>query len=181
MASINVNNLPAKAAAAITTADQVMTFTASGDTTQTPFSEAVAQAQVLNDCYCIMQKTVSVSSAQILTLLASPIAFGIVPDVGFYIKPLGCDVYYTPNTLAYAGASVLCVTTTDFANRIMEADGSIFGFVTYSAVQMTNRLGAVGDVQLLDGSDVYLTTDIAPTLGNGSLKVVLTYLVLPTP
>jgi hypothetical protein len=63
----------------------------------------------------------------------------------------------------------------------MEADGSIFGFVTYSAVQMSNRLGAVGDVQLLDGSDVYLTTDIAPTLGNSSLKVVLTYLVLPTP
>ena len=182
MASINVNNLPAKAAAAITTDDQVMLFTASGDTTQTPFNEAVAQAQGLNECLCVKTKTLSIPSAQVLTLYTANVAFGITVPVGYYLKPIGCDIIMTYNSATYVAAGQIELRTSISAQPLMTSTAGLLEWISNSSWQMTPFDGFLGDTSIQDGSDVLIAITVAnPTTGDSDLKVVLTYILLPTP
>jgi hypothetical protein len=181
MASINVNNLPAKAAAAITTADQVMTFTASGDTTQTPFNEAVAQANSLNANAALTIASVTIPTAQVLTLFTTPVAFGITVPVG-----------YIPVIVGEVLLSATYVSATYAANtniRIRSVGGSFNNVSTNSALGFGATVMRSLDLQknstgllYLDGADleVYVQTG-DPTTGDSDITITLTYILLPTP
>jgi hypothetical protein len=181
MASINVNNLPAKAAAAITTADAVMTFTASGDTTQTPFSEAVAQANTLNANAALTIASITIPTAQVLTLNATPVAFGITVPVG-YIPVIVGEVLLS----ATYGAATYATNT---ALRIRSVGGSVDLVVTGAALAFGATVIRSLDIQnnstglrYVDGADleVYVPSG-NPTTGDSDITITLTYILLPTP
>jgi len=181
MASINVNNLPAKAAAAITTADAVMTFTASGDTTQTPFSEAVAQANELNSNVALTIASVTIPTAQVLTMFTTPVAFGITVPVG-----------YIPVVIGEVLLSATYATATYAANtniRIRSVGGSLDNVSTIGALAFGATVMRSLDIQnnssgllYVDGADleVYVPTG-NPTTGDSNITITLTYILLPTP
>lgn len=181
MASINVNNLPAKAAAAITTADQVMTFTASGDTTQTPFSEAVAQANTLNANAALTIASVTIPTAQVLTLNTTPVAFGITVPVG-YIPIIIGEVL-----LSATYVSATYATNTNI--RIQSVGGSFDNVSTNGALGFGATVIRSLDLQknstgllYLDGADleIYVPTG-NPTAGDSDITITLTYILIPTP
>jgi hypothetical protein len=176
MASINVNNLPAKAAAAITTADQVMTFTASGDTTQTPFNEAVAQANSLNLINSVKTVKITIPTAQILTLYTTPVAFGITVPVGYFVQPLSIQCGVDFNTVAYA-------TNTSLSVRAVGADVAIGSSTAPLAATLSkisniniNIAPTAGQTQFIDGVDLEVFVGIGnPTAGDSNVDVYMTY------
>jgi hypothetical protein len=181
MASININNLPAKAAAAITTADQVMTFTASGDTTQTPFNEAVAQANSLNLINSVKTVKITIPTAQVLTLYTTPVAFGLTVPVGYYLRVLGCDGYLDFNTIAYATNGKLLIKTVGTTDPQAGWSGAQFLFGTtnrYSTGSLTSGTSVTSN-QLISGADLEAYIDIGnPTAGNSDIDIYLTYTLI---
>jgi hypothetical protein len=177
MASINVNNLPAKAAAAITTADQVMTFTASGDTTQTPFNEAVAQANTLNLINSVKTVKITIPTAQVLTLYTTPVAFGLTVPVGYFVQPLSIQCGVDFNTVAYATNTSLSVRAVG-ADVAIGASGATALAATISKIFNldTNINTTAGQTQFIDGVDLEVFVGIGnPTAGDSNVDVYMTY------
>ena len=181
MASINVNNLPAKAAAAITSADAVMTFTASGDTTQTPFNEAVAQANTLNANAALTIASVTIPTAQVLTLNTTPVAFGITVPVGYIPVVIGeVLLSSTFNSVAYATNTNIAIQSVGGSQLIVKGISRL----AFSASVMTTLdiQGTPSGIRYVSGADleVYVQTG-DPTAGDSDITVTLTYILIPTP
>ena len=179
MASINVNNLPAKAAAAITTADQVMTFTASGDTTQTPFNEAVAQANTLNLINSVKTVKITIPTAQVLTLYTTPVAFGITVPAG-YIPLLLSDpiLSATYGGATYATNTNLSIRSIGGAENITDTAAAI-AFTADTIRLLTLRDGASNTLLYVSGADLeaYIETG-DPTVGNSDIYIYFTYTLI---
>ena len=188
MASINVNNLPAKAAAAITTADQVMTFTASGDTTQTPFNEAVAQANTLNSNAAINIATVSIPTAEVLTLFTTPVPFGITVPVGYFIQPLGMSFRAENGTTAYDTNIKLAARYIGSDKHFSAASGN-WVRVLESTINRGGLLAIDGTIgattthtQILDATDIEIYVETGnPLNGDSDITITMVYLLIPTP
>lgn len=99
---INITDLSTKAAAALTTGDSIITFTSDGDTNQTPFYEAVAQANTENGCACMQEASLLITSAQVLALNATPLTIVAAQGTGYVIEVLAASVSITYGTAAYA-------------------------------------------------------------------------------
>ena len=178
MASINVNNLPAKAAAAITTADQVMTFTASGDTTQTPFNEAVAQANSLNLISEIKTVKLHIPSANVLTLASVPISFGITAPVGYYAVGLSCQIKATYATTAYATATIIKIGSS--TGSIAMFSGNLLNFTANTFVSIPIVSGVKDEEQYDNGNDFIAAVQGGsdPTAGDSDIDIYLTYTLI---
>jgi hypothetical protein len=188
MASINVNNLPAKAAAAITTADQVMTFTASGDTTQTPFNEAVAQANTLNANAALTIASVTIPTAEVLTLFTTPVPFGITVPVGYFIQPLGMSFRAENGTTAYDTNIKLAARYIGSDKHFSAASGN-WVRVLESTINRGGLLaidGTIGatttDTQILDATDIEIYVETGnPLNGDSDITITMVYILIPTP
>ena len=172
---INVNNLAAKAAAAITANDQVMLFNPS-ETTQTPFNEAVAQANTLNLISEIKTVKLTIATANVLTGFATPIAFGLTVPAGYFVQPISVQFGVDFNTVAYA-------TNTGVAIRAVGADTYIAAHATALAATLSrvanlaiNNSPSAGQTQYVDGADIefYVQTG-NPTAGDSNVDVYMTY------
>ena len=172
MASINVNNLPAKAAAAITTADAVMTFTASGDTTQTPFNEAVAQANTLNLINSVKTVKITIPTAQVLTLYTTPVAFGLTVPVGYYAQLLSAQMKAT-----YGGTPYATNVTLEIGFPSVKAifSDNVLGFNANAFFNMDFESSGAQ----VSATDVVVSVNAGnPTAGNSDLDIYLTYTLI---
>lgn len=126
----------------------------------------------------IMQATLTIPSAQILTGNSTPIAFGIQTPTGYAVKVLALDGTLDFGTTPYAtNGSVLvrCVGTTD-PQAGWTANQFLFGTVTRSVTAtLTSSTGVTSD-QLIEGADVeaYVSTG-NPTAGDSDITLYLTY------
>jgi hypothetical protein len=171
---INVNNLPAKAAASITTNDQVMLFNAT-ETTQTPFNEAVAQANVLNGCLCVKTLKVTVPSASVLLFDSVPYSIPISTAVGKYVKLLSVDLFMNYGGTAYVSLSPLLIfpVTGDlvFSLPAYIIDAAQDIFVSFTPVAAT-----ANQEQMVNGVAGYEIISLgAITTGNSPLDLFCTY------
>ena len=170
---IDLNNLPAKAAAAITTADAVMTFTASGDTTQTPFSEAVAQANSLNLISNVKTVKITIPTAQVLTLYTTPVAFGLTVPVGYYAQLLSAQMKAT-----YGGTPYATNVTLEIGFPSVKAifTDAVLGFNSNAFVNMDFESSG----QYVSATDVVVSVNAGnPTAGNSDIDLYLTYMLIP--
>jgi hypothetical protein len=180
MASINVNNLPAKAAAAITALDNVMTFTASGDTTQTPFNEAVAQAQVMNGCLCVLTATVNIPTAEVLTLNSSPVFFSLAVPTGYYIKPIGIDFWMDYNSIPYATNTSILVSGVGMT--ALTGVNTLLASTTDTVVPILEATGVGNTLRFTEAVDIYVSVGGGdPTAGNSDISIVMSFVYLPAP
>lgn len=166
---IALSNLPAKAAVAITANDQVMLFNAT-ETTQTPFNEAVAQANGLNEWLCVKTKTLNIPSAQVLTLYPTPVQFGITVPAEYNIMVLGAQLYIDFNSVSYAGNTTLEVGNATNMNALYTSDLALTGGSELRPMEV--QLGTVA----------YVATDISvyisgtpATTGDSDIAVTIIY------
>jgi hypothetical protein len=181
MAEIAVNELAVKAASALTTSDQVMTFTQDGDTNRTPLFEAVAKANDENGCLCLQVAGVNIASADILTLGTTPVPFGLTvpPDMFPDILTAKCfrpdvDNAYATNTVV----AIRCVGadtplfTLDFLGKTATGTGSFFMERNYST--------GVNDTQIINSVDLeaYVIGG-DPTVGTFDMAIGITFAYTP--
>jgi hypothetical protein len=169
---VNVNILPAKAAAAITALDNVMLFTDSGDTTQTPFNEAVAQANALNNCVCLFEFTQIITSAELLASNTTPIIIRPTPPVGMAYDVISFFASTDGNFAAppYATNTVLEVitqgaTVAQFTSEFLESTINRTVKFTPNPVVVASNTNMTGGALLLKtfGGD--------PTTGTYDIRV----------
>tara|TARA_R110000868_G_scaffold49203_2_gene158765 strand:+ start:1569 stop:2102 length:534 start_codon:yes stop_codon:yes gene_type:complete len=168
MASINVNNLPAKAAAAITALDNVMLFTASGDTTQTPFSEAVSAAQVLNDCECLKSFKVTLTSAEILALGSTPINLIAAPDAGYCIDIVSVAARLNYGTVDYVGGGNLILYAVG-SNPLATITNIVQGSASVISKGTTIDGSDIGN--LVDSQPIKVLMLVSPTTGDSTITI----------
>ena len=185
MAEIAVNELAPKVASALTTADQVTTFTQDGDTNRTSLFEAVAKANEENGCLCIKTAKLDIPSAEVLTLNSVPKPFGITVPAGYYVQPIAGSFRATNGTTAYD-------TNVQLAARFIGADTNISNSTAnwVRALQSTvDRSGvlpfdaAIGattsDTQVLPATDIEIyVVGGDPLNGDSDITIYLTYMLI---
>lgn len=130
----------------------------------------------------ILSNTVTLTSAQILALNATPVTIVPAPAAGMIIVPIGIYVQYNFNTIAYTGGDRLFFFYAGAGNTGVapELDGlvtapasSSHGFSAGASV----GVGHLGD----DTASAILVQGIAYAAGNGTLKIVTYYQIVPVP
>lgn len=174
---INITDLSVKAAAALTTADYLVTFTDDGNTTKTPAFEAISQANTENGCLCVKVALGSIPTAQVLTGNTTPIPLGITVPSGKSIMVLAAGIGRSGGTTAYATnltvglryvGSTDPIATLAFLGRTIDTGAQMTFF------QSTN----VGNSQIETDVDleIYVLTG-NPTLGDFDLGYKVTYII----
>ena len=126
----------------------------------------------------IMQATLTIPSAQILTGNSTPIAFGIQTPTGYAVKVLALDGTLEYGTATYAtngNMVVRCVGATD-PQAGWTANQFLFGTLTRSVTAtLTSSTGVTSD-QLIEGADVEAFIETGnPTAGDSMVVLYLTY------
>lgn len=164
---INVNNFSAKAAAAITANDQVMLFNPS-ETTQTPFNEAVAQANALNDCECLKAFKVTLTSAQILALGSTPINLIAAPDAGYCIDIISIAARLNYGTVDYVGGGNLIIYANG-SNPLATITDIVQGSVSVISKGTTIDGSDIGN--LVDAEPIKVLMLVSPTTGDSTITI----------
>ena len=174
---INITDLSVKAAAALTTADYLMTFTDDGNTTKTPAFEAISQANTENGCLCVKTAMLVIPTAQVLTLNSIPVAFGLTVPSGYYVQPTSIAASLDYNSIAYA-------TNTRVAIRFIGAASGLSVFNNAFLSSASDAFFSVGHSSPT-GTNVIVNTDIEayvetgnPTAGNSGITIYLTYVLI---
>jgi hypothetical protein len=131
-------------------------------------------------CGCVYTAKLVIPSADVLTLNATPVPFGITVPTGFYISPLRADCFIDFNSAAYAANTNLRIravgaTAGDYilgANGILAAAGN-----TFAGLSMQN--GAANSINFITAADfeVFVPTG-NPTTGDSDVTIYLTYLLI---
>jgi hypothetical protein len=178
---IEVTSLAAQAASSIDGNTQLVAFTQAGDTTRLPFIEAVAQANISNGDESIKTVSLTISTADVLTLNATPVPFGLTVAAGTAIYVMGTYGKLTYNSATYATNGNLLVRSvgTTAPQAAFTANGFLFGTTTrISTGTMTGGVGVTDD-QLIDGADIecYVSTG-NPTAGDSDITIYVTYRII---
>ena len=133
--------------------------------------------------------TTNITSAQLLALSTTPITVAPAPGVGLYLCPISYVLEYTYGGTAYSSPAHTnnCFInwggqTVSSANFVMSFDWALAGGFIESTVSCL-ALGACGNspiaLSVATNNSLIFGAPNALTLGNGTLKVILTYVVLP--
>ena len=125
--------------------------------------------------------TLELTSAQILALNTTPVAFNITVPSGYYLRVLGCDGYLDFNTIAYATNGNLLIRTVGTTDPQAGWTAVQFLFATtdrYSTSTLTSGTSITSN-QLINGADVEAFVSVGnPTAGNSTVKLYLTYILV---
>lgn len=126
----------------------------------------------------IQTAQVSLSSAQLLALNATPIQIVAAPGAGKVLSLVSAMYDYTFVTTAYSGSNPATLALGPSADDQLDA-GIAPASTSVSFIGLTAASASTGDVTAnVDNAGMYLTVASALTLGNGTLKVTANYLVL---
>ena len=177
MAQIAVTALSPILPEDLTTSNNIVTFTADGDTNQVAFFEAVSSANSANNCVCIKSASLTITSAQVLALNSTPLTIVAAQGAGTAIEVISASVKVDFNTTAYATNTTILITTSGaaqyqslFNSAVLASASSTFNSVGKSALAGTN---------LISNADLTVTVGTgAPTGGNSGITVYITYRVI---
>ena len=177
MAEIRIDQLSTKAATALESTDNIITFDNTGDTNQTPFFEAVSRANEVNECECIKSASLTIASADVLTLNTTPIEIVAAQGVGKYIEVISASVNIDFNSVAYATNTTLQLinsgsTVEQFASPTLDASIAQianFSAATPSAAQVQLTANTALNVSVKSGD---------PTAGDSDITVYVLYRVV---
>ena len=175
---IEVTSLAAQAASSIDSNTQVVAFTQSGDTNRLPLVEAVAQANTSNGDESIKTVSLTIATADVLTLNATPVQFGLTVAAGTAIYVMGIYGKMTYNSATYATNGNLLVRSvgTTAPQAGFAANGFLFGTTTRISTGTMTGGTSVTDDQLIDGADIECYVSGGnPTAGNSDITVYVTY------
>lgn len=173
MAEIAINELETLSPSAVDSNYYGLVFTADGDTNKVVFEDAVAQANLNNDSLQIKSASVTIPTAQVLTLNSSPVT--IVSGVsGKILVPISAIFRATYNSATYATNTSLAIRHTSSSTALVTASAKL-GFTANSINQFDLRADTVAD-QLISGAnmEVYVPTG-DPTTGDSDITIDVKY------
>jgi hypothetical protein len=125
--------------------------------------------------------TVTIPTAEVLTLNSVPVAFGLTVPIGYYAKPLGCDVFMEYNSVAYVAAGSIQLWNAGInGDPWMTSDAGLIEFNNDTSFQLIPFNAALGASQIYEGADLAILITVAePTTGNSNLRARLIYALMP--
>jgi len=173
---IEVTSLAAQAASSIDSNTQVVAFTQAGDTTRLPLVEAVAYANQVNECICIHEASLTIASADVLTLNTTPIEIVAATGAGTAIEVLSASMKMVYNSTPYATNTALSLVTNT---------ADLFQFETELAqiADCFSKFGsedaAPDNIQFVENEALQVTVGTGnPTAGDSDIKVYVTYRII---
>jgi hypothetical protein len=140
--------------------------------------EIVAQMQASEGQQIIKVAKLFIPAAEVLTLGTTPKPFGLSVPAGHYVKPLGCDVFISGGTTAYATNGLVGIRTVGASQALFETNPN-FLFTTATANgQMQLTPDSQGDVQFIAATDVEAFMAADPTAGDRDITLYLTYTLI---
>lgn len=180
--TINATSLTPIVAGAITSDYQVTIYDQAGNAGRAAVADIVAAANTIDGRYGMQIATLNIATADVLTLNATPVAFGLTVPSGF-IPRLIADPMLSATyvSAAYAANTGLGIRSVGSATAVMEQASAInFTADTMKLLQLSQ--GANNAVLYADGTDleVYVPTG-DPTTGDSDLTITIFYILAPTP
>lgn len=121
--------------------------------------------------------TLELTSAQILALNTTPVAFNITIPTGYYACPLFCQFSGDFNTVSYATATTITVYTQGSSSLLFSGNLLAFGVDTF--VDIPKVFASVNNAQFLNGNILVSVSGASnPTAGNSTVKLYLTYILV---
>lgn len=175
---IEVTDLASQAASSIDSDTQVVAFTQSGDTNRLPFIEAVAYANQVNECICIKEASLTIASADVLTLNTTPLTIVAAQGAGTAIEVISASMNMVYNSATYATNTSLELLTAGATNSqastvIKNSASTIRRFAD------ATTLASATATQLVDNAALNVTVASGdPTAGDSDIKIYVTYRVI---
>jgi len=179
---INVTDLTPIVASAIVTGQQVTIYDQAGVAYRAPLEDVYTAMKTLGSNYGLQTATLTIATADVLTLNATPVVFGLTVPAG-YIPLMIFDPMFSSTfvSAAYAANTSLRVRSVGGSVDIV-ASTSILDFTATTQRLLDIQRGADNSLLYLDGTDleVYVPTG-DPTTGDSDITVTIFYILLPTP
>jgi len=127
----------------------------------------------------IIDKTITIPSASVLTLFTTPYLLIPTPGAGYYIQVLTAACKVSFNSIAYAVSTSMSIYT-DTANRIQHSfNNALNATVSRISVSAQQGVNTAADTQLISDKGIYLQSQGGdPTLGDSDIIIYLTYRII---
>jgi hypothetical protein len=149
------------------------------DTEITESNSMYINGVVLNEDSLNQTSTITIPSADVLTLFTTPYLLIPSPGAGYYIQVLTAACKVNFNSVAYATSTTLNIYT-DTATRVQHVFSNALN-ATLSRIGVSAQQGvsAAADTQLISNKGIYLQAQTTnPTLGNSDIIIYLTYRII---
>ena len=127
----------------------------------------------------IIDKTITIPSADVLTLFTTPYLLIPSPGAGYYIQVLTAACKVNFNSVAYAVSTSMSIYT-DTSNRVQHSfNNALNATVSRISVSAQQGTNAAADTQLISDKGVYLNASGAnPITGDSDIIIYLTYRII---
>ena len=132
---------------------------------------------VFNDV--LINATISIPSADVLTLFTTPYLLIDSPGAGYFIQVLTASCKVDFNTTAYTVSTTLNIYT-DTATRVQHTlNNALNASLSRIGVSSQQIISGAADTQLISDKAVYLKTQVGnPLLGDSDIVIYLSYKII---
>lgn len=170
---IEVTALASKDATALATGSQIITYEQTGDTTRTPFFAAVAEANTQNGGALIKEASLTIASADVLTLNSTPIEIVSAPGAGYAIEVISASIKMVYVSATYTTNTNLILITSTGSDKQASTD---IGQASTTFSRFELEMGSADATQYVDNQAVVVSVDGGdPTAGDSDIKIYVTY------
>jgi hypothetical protein len=177
MATIKATDLATLLGTDIDSTYNTIVFDSSGDTYQVEFEAATHQANDNNGCICIKEASLTIPSADVLTLNSTPIEIVPAQGVGTAIEVLSASMKMVYNSVAYATNTNITIAASG-ATEYQYEFGSIPLASTSNVFATTQGNDDTID-NIIENDSIVVSTDTGnPTAGDSEITVYVVYRVI---
>lgn len=172
----NIDTLDVKSASTMDTNDNIITFDNVGNTTQTPFFEAVSQANTENGLGQLYVTELDILTADVLTLNATPLEVVAAPGAGYAISVIEFSLGITYATTPYATNTTIQLITDGADTAQMQISNGLAHTVTGVYNNFSRATPTAGQTQLLSNAGLQVKVATGdPTAGDSDITVYVLY------
>jgi hypothetical protein len=146
--------------------------------TQAHFTAVIDTMQINSECVCVKSTSLTIATADVLTLNSAPIEIVAAPGAGFAIEVLSATMKMVYNSATYATNTIIELSNT--GADIKQFDGDLLG-ATVSKIGLINRdyRPTSGQTQIIENAALNVTVGTGnPTAGDSDIKVYVTYRII---
>jgi hypothetical protein len=177
MATIKATDLATLLGTDIDSTYNTIVFDSSGNTYQVEFEAATHQANDNNGCICVKEASLTIPSADVLTLNSTPIDIVPAQGVGTAIEVISASVKIDFNTTAYATNTVIMLITDTATSQ--QSNANINATSNQIGKFRNTEVGSPSLTQLIENKALNVFVDTGnPTAGDSDITVYVTYRVI---
>ena len=179
MADIDVNNLATLSPSALDDTYYGVVFTLDGNANKVVFEDAVAQANSNNGCVCLQSASLTIASADVLTLNSVPLTIVAAQGAGTMIEVISASASIDFNTTAYTTNTALQLSLGGDAILGQIGTNFLASTVSKTTSSFTGQSATAGQTQSLENSALVVTNSVGePAAGDSDIKVYVLYRVI---